>query len=309
MMSIIMTITLICASVAAFLLLVVLLAPFRFFTEFAMSTEARSGTFFASWIHPRMVGIRYDIAHDLAELTIFGRRLKTKARDADAQEKTGKQTGSSKETVTEKKESALEEPTPVQPTPVQPTPAQPAQQTIKPSIPAANVPPESFTSTASGDKNDLPHPSTWSRFAQFRKRMVSYWRKLQATWRILQRHHMASRALRWCMRLLSLSLRVVRFDHVRINVKAGMEDPAELGKIYGWYAAGNRLLFGSRKNIVLRFEPQFMRNSLAFDGSIGIRTSAASVLMPIVIALLTFPWLRAFFVWRRLKTVYRVFKT
>ena len=106
------------------------------------------------------------------------------------------------------------------------------------------------------------------------------------------------------MRLLSLSLRVVRFDHVRINVKAGIEDPAELGKMYGWFTAGNGLLFGSRKNIMLRFEPQFMRSFLACDGSIGLRTSAASVLMPVVIALCTFPWLRAFFVWRRLRTVY-----
>jgi hypothetical protein len=290
MMPIVSTIAIILLSAAALLLLIALLTPFHFLTDFAVSTDARSGTFLLSWIHPRILGMRYDFAHDQAELTIFWRRVKTFAGKTGAQEKTGKRAGTGKIKGAVKKE---------------PVPEEPALRAAKPAEPAASASPEPFSSTATDSQPPSPEPSARSRFAQFGKRMVLRWRKFQATWRILQRHNMASRTFRWCMRLLSMSLRVVRFDHVRINIKAGIEDPAELGKIYGWYAAGNRLLFAGRKNITLRFEPQFMQNRLAFDGSVGLRTSAARVLMPVAVALVTFPWLRAFFIWRRLKTVYQ----
>jgi hypothetical protein len=289
MMSIILTIALILVSAAALLLLFVLLMPFRIVTEFAVSTETRSGALLLSWIHPRIVGVHYDFADELAELTVFGKRVKTFARETDALEKSRKSADTRSSPGRVKKEHSPEDP---------------VRQSAKPAGPAASPSPE--PSSSAGDNQPAsPEPTTWSRFAQFRMRMFSYWRKLRATWRILHRHHMASRAFQWCMRLLSACFRVVRFDHVHINVQAGIEDPAELGKIYGWYAAGSRLLFGGRKNIALRFEPQFMQNRLAFDGSVGLRTSAARVLMPVVVALITFPWLRAFLVWRRLKTVYQ----
>jgi hypothetical protein len=300
MLSIMTTIILVCVSLVALVALVVLFVPFRFSTEFALSTDTGSGAFLAHWIHPRIFGIRYDFERNLTELTIFGWRLKTKARDADVNDKSAEQAASAKETGAVKKDPVLTKPAPVKPAPVEP-----ARQTIQPAIPVAEVPPKSSASTVSDDKPGAPRQSIRSRFAQFRKRMSFHWRRLQTSWRILQRYQMASRALRWCLRLLSLSARSVRLDHVRINVKAGLKDPADLGKIYGWYAAGNRLLFGGRKNIMLGFEPQFMRNSLALNGSVGLQTSVARVLMPLVIGLLTFPWLRAFFVWRRLKTIYQ----
>jgi hypothetical protein len=284
MMSIVSAIAIILVSAAALLLLIVLLTPFHFLTDFAVSTDARSGTFLLSWIHPRILGMRYDFAHDQIELKLFGRRVKTFVPGADAQEKTGKTTGAVKK---------------------EPVPKEPAQRAAKPAEPAATASPKPFSSTTSDNQPPSPKPSTLSRFARFGKRMVMFWRKFQTTWRVLRRHHMASRTFRWCLRLLSMSLRVIRFDHVRINIKAGIEDPAELGKIYGWYTAGSALLFGGRKNVALRFEPQFMQNRLAFDGSVGLRTSAARVLMPVAVAFITFPWLRAFFVWRRLKTVYQ----
>lgn len=286
MMPIILTIAIILVSAAALLLLVVLLTPFRFLTEFAVSSNARTGRFLLSWIHPRILGMHYDFAHDLVELTIFGRRVKTFAWKTDVQEKTGKRA----DTGTAKKE---------------PVPQGPAQRAAKPAAPAASPSMKPSSSTTGNDQAASPGPTTRSRFAQFRDRMLSHGRKLRATWRILQRHHLASKSFRWSMRLLSASLRVVRFDHVRINVKAGMEDPAELGKIYGWYTAGIALLAGNRKNVTLRFEPQFMQRRLAFDGSVGLRTSAARVLMPVLVALITFPWFRAFFAWRRLKAVYK----
>jgi hypothetical protein len=286
MMPIILTIAIILVSAAALLLLVVLLTPFRFLTEFAVSSNARTGRFLLSWMHPRILGMRYDFAHDLVELTIFGRHVKTFTRAADVHEKTGKRA----DTGTAKKGPVAQEP---------------AQRDAKPAAPAPSPSVKRSSSTNVNDQAASPGPTTWSRFAQFRDRMLSHGRKLRSTWRILQRHHLASGAFGWLIRLFSACFRVVRFDHVRINVRAGMEDPAELGKIYGWCTAGIAILAGNRKNVILRFEPQFMQRRLAFDGSVGLRTSAARVLMPVLVALITFPWLRAFFAWRRFKAVYK----
>jgi hypothetical protein len=284
-----MSTILIVALILVLAIILALMAPFHLLAEFAVSSEARNGTFLVHLIHPRFAGMRYDFAHNHIDLMLFGKRFKTFAREADVREKSGKPADSGTLTGTAKKEPVAKEP---------------VRQSAKPSEPTTNASPEPFSSSTGGHQSASSGPTTRNRFAQFRTRMLSHWRKFQATWHILHRHHMASRAFRWCMRLFSACLRVVRFDHVRINVQAGMEDPAELGKLCGWFVAGSRLLFGNRKNIALRFEPLFMQRRLAFDGSVGLRTSAAMVLMPVAIALITFPWLRAFFVWRRLKTVY-----
>ena len=95
--------------------------------------------------------------------------------------------------------------------------------------------------------------------------------------------------------------RLISFDHLRLHAKAGAGDPAETGKMYGWYTALNDGCFRRQNNIDVRLEPQFSGDVFEFDGSIGLRTSLARIGIPLIVALVTFPYLTVYFVWRRLK--------
>ncbi len=133
------------------------------------------------------------------------------------------------------------------------------------------------------------------------EKKISGWRKITKTAALLDTQHVPARAFRWCGRVARLCFRMMRFDHFRLRAKAGAGDPAETGKLYGWYAAASQALFSRQKNVDVRFEPQFSGDVLEFEGRIGLRTSIARIGVMAGIAFITFPYYTAYRVWRRLK--------
>jgi hypothetical protein len=97
---------------------------------------------------------------------------------------------------------------------------------------------------------------------------------------------------------------MIRFDHFRLHAKAGLDDPAETGKIFGLYIALNDVLFSSRKNVDVRIEPYFSGDTLEFHGSVCLRTSIARISIPVLAALMTFPYFTVLIVWWRLKKLF-----
>jgi hypothetical protein len=110
-----------------------------------------------------------------------------------------------------------------------------------------------------------------------------------------------AKMFRWCWRTLPLCFHVVQFDHFLLHAKAGVGDPAETGKIYGWYSALRNVLLMRQRNIDVQFEPYFSGEALEIEGNIGLKTSIIRIGIPLTVALMTFPYLSVFTIWRRIK--------
>jgi hypothetical protein len=297
MMSTLLFIIGVLVSLSLILLFIILFTPFTFRTEFAVSSEYNHGTIFFSWIHPFIARVTYTIGDNDPEVRIFGRQWRwlgeklTQARTAGKKET---------EVVREK----APDPVPEKTVPVSPRSGSAVQTGISSHQSKTETPAQSPGGNTPGH-GEAAAPSLKEGAGTLRRRIAALYHKIKITWTVLRRHRMASRSFRWCLRLLKLFFGLVRFDHFRLHAMAGMEDPAALGKIYGWYGAANSALFGKKKNVDIRFEPRFQGAELALDGSIGLRTSIARILTPLIVALVTFPYIRVFLVWRRIRKVYR----
>jgi hypothetical protein len=108
-------------------------------------------------------------------------------------------------------------------------------------------------------------------------------------WFFLRNHSWRSKVIRWIFRFLRTLLRIVRFDRLQLDICAGIRDPATVGVVNGWYRG---LFYGlpMRKPYIVKFRPVFMKNH--FEGTVSLRigTSIIRLLMPVVMALVTLPW-------------------
>jgi hypothetical protein len=120
---------------------------------------------------------------------------------------------------------------------------------------------------------------------------------------VLRQKRLRNGALRCVGRVLRTTLHIIRFDRLRLHVRAGSSDPYEMGVAYGYFiGARNGLALHRRHDVQLDFEPVFDRGEvLELDGDVRARTSVARALLPVAAALFTFPYLSAFLVWRRMK--------
>jgi hypothetical protein len=104
------------------------------------------------------------------------------------------------------------------------------------------------------------------------------------------------KVLRWLLRVVRSFLHMVTFDRFAVSVRAGLEDPMLTGTITGLHRAVCGA-FVLRQPFAVRFEPVFMRNCFEGSGTIGLRTSMAQLLMPLVVAIATFPTLHTAILW------------
>ncbi|MBN1127931.1 MAG: hypothetical protein JXA71_03030 [Chitinispirillaceae bacterium] len=313
MASTVLTIFIFLASAMLVFMLIVLVSPFALRTDFSIEPQASSGTVFLSWMHPVIVRMKFDIGLHHLELRVFGKRVDLSSRVSR-----------------DKRPREKEEP-PSSHGPVSPPEAPEPSPSAPPPEAAVSAPSEG-EATGYGNQRErvsgpepmppLEQPSPVQdggdsvrdekkdsqekkqRGALFKK-IRTLWEKSTATYTVLRRYRALSRAYRWSMRITALSFRLMRFDHFRLYARAGMDDPALLGRVYGWYAALSNCIVGSRKNCSVSFEPVFFGNDLTIAGSVGLRTSLGRVIMPAAVGLLTFPYLRAYLVWRRLKKIHR----
>lgn len=247
--------------------LIVLVVPFTFMAEFNVSSAGQSGVMHAQWLHPWIARWKYDIEQRRSEIRVLGwTRVFQDKGTAETK--------------------AEESPVPHLDKPVTDV-AQPAGFTVeneyrketgleeKPRIDTKPVDPE-----------------------------VSGWQKVKNIYSILRdldNKKVFAKALCWCRRLFLLCFKIVSFHRFRLHTKAGAGDPAETGKIYGYYVALERSCFSLHQNVDVSFSPEFTGDMFACDGGISFRTSFIRVLLPLLVALVTFPYLTAYFVWRRFK--------
>jgi hypothetical protein len=302
MVTSILTVMVYIGAVLAIVLLLALFSPFVLKTEFAVSSESQQGSVFLSWLHPLVVAARFSSVDGKGEVRLFGWRITVMKREAHDGTGTGGQD-----------RAGTAPPAAAAPIPRQQTESVMPKTAPEPSPQASphvsrkddDIHANTNTTTGTHEETRAASGQAQGRFRRFRNTLASGWRKAETTWRVIRFHRMASRFTRWMLSLFSGMLGIIRFDLCRLHVRAGIDDPADLGKVYGWYTAVQSIIRRRGRRIFITFEPRFMQNTLAFDGVIGLRTSLARILTPVTVALFTFPWLRAFFVWRRLRKLYR----
>ncbi|MBD3392115.1 MAG: hypothetical protein GF418_08560 [Chitinivibrionales bacterium] len=120
---------------------------------------------------------------------------------------------------------------------------------------------------------------------------------------LLRQKRLRRGVLRCIGSVLRAVLAVVRFERCAVRVRAGSDNPAGLGKAYGYFIGmRNALALHQRKDITLGFDPVFNRGEVfEFEGSIRAGTSLARVLYPVLVLVVTLPYLSAFLTWRRMK--------
>ena len=280
-------------------LIIILLLPFTLSAEFAVSETVQRGRAFLSWIHPRIAVFIYDLGGQTGQLNFLGwKKVFRTMEDAMAEPPVlPRQKGER----TEASAPARQTPPPERRTGTGGADTAPTEKSRGPETTEQR--PGAAGEGASFKRKD--QPSSGVQEATAGRQQLSWWGKAKKTWTIIRDLHLASRLYRWLIRVMRLGFRFVRFDSFRFHAKAGVEDPAELGKIYGWYVSLNNCLFGARKNVDIRFEPLFLQERLEFEGNIGFRTSLARLMFPFAVGLATFPYLKMYLAWRRLKKVYR----
>lgn len=107
--------------------------------------------------------------------------------------------------------------------------------------------------------------------------------------------------LSWLLRFFKAFRYLVHFEYFKADIRAGVEDPAVLGKIFGYYQAILNALQLTEYGFKIFFEPLFMKNHFEVDGAVKIKSSIGSLLLPFGVAFLTFPYINTFFLWRSYK--------
>ena len=107
----------------------------------------------------------------------------------------------------------------------------------------------------------------------------------------------------WLGRVIGKLLRVIRIDRLSMYLRAGFDDPAFTGSLHGFYTGIiHGIDIGQYKHIKLDFEPLFNdEDIIEFEGSLSVRTSLARLLWPVLVALLTFPYVSALILWLRIR--------
>lgn len=133
-------------------------------------------------------------------------------------------------------------------------------------------------------------------FTQFEK-----WKKMYRF--VIGQKKIARKGIKWTLRFFKRVLKVIRFDYFAVNIKAGFEDPTYAGILYGIFTGiYHSLDIEDNRLARMNFEPSFENEfSFKFDGAVGIRTSLFRIFIPVIEAILLFPYVSAFILWRRTK--------
>ena len=99
---------------------------------------------------------------------------------------------------------------------------------------------------------------------------------------------------KWLKRVLRRAVTTVRLDKLKLRAAAGFADPANAGKMYGYFIAAKNALARRSKTINMELEPVFTEERLEADIEFAGRTSLAVIASGILTAALTFPYWRAY---------------
>jgi len=105
----------------------------------------------------------------------------------------------------------------------------------------------------------------------------------------------------WLGRCLKSTMKVIVFHRLRIWAKVGLNNPAALGKLCGYFSAARSALSLRDRKVDMTLEPLFMKEALEFEVELRGATSIIRAASCFFMAAFTFPYIRTYKVWRRKK--------
>jgi hypothetical protein len=113
-----------------------------------------------------------------------------------------------------------------------------------------------------------------------------------------------AKILRWIGKTVKAIFRAVSIRKFTARVKAGLLDPSLTGAAYGYFIGFKNMIStekSSRTEIL--FEPVFNDEPFSAEGGIEISSSIARLCLPVIFAVITFPYLHAYILYRRAKKI------
>lgn len=102
---------------------------------------------------------------------------------------------------------------------------------------------------------------------------------------------------RWFLKSPKHFIKLVRVKKLHASLTLGLEDPAKLGKSYGYYVAAKSVL-PRTKNVEVEFTPIFCEKQFEIESDIFIKTSVARVLYRLTIIIALFPIFKLRKIWK-----------
>ncbi len=274
MIATLFTVVLLIVSFTALIAAIVIFTPFGVLSDFAVADGKQSGNIALYWFHPRVLRFSFDIGQRCGTLHMLRwsrkieRRTELKSAPADRPSPASAEKKHSKISTENRKANPLNR-----------SDRSETQKLLKP--------------------DQLPQKKSgfwflrWGLVLQKAKKILS----------ILLDRRLVRRMFRWLRRNCNLLLHLVRLHHVHLKATAGFADPAETGNLYGWFVALRSVFISRTARINIRFEPYFNGALLEVEGSFGVTTSLAQLLVAVFVALVTFPWLAIYNARRNLRKV------
>ena len=264
-----------------FVAAVVLCAPIAVVGSGNFAADRAEGIVRISWLHPKTVRCVLDIRKGTLEVVAFGMRISKRETAAAAAKE-------------EKKAAEVS--------------AEPfaAMHGTEPGAPGAQLSKEEETvSKPQSAKDEKPaQEKSPVETREKEKETISWMVRLKQIWVFAGDDSFRGKTLRWVFRMLRSLIRTCSLARVRVSVKAGFDDPAKTGLLYGWYQGVTHMLMapGARR-VEIACEPIFTDATFETAAEAELATSVARLCLPIIVAVVTFPYLHAYVLYRRARVI------
>jgi hypothetical protein len=119
---------------------------------------------------------------------------------------------------------------------------------------------------------------------------------------VLRQKRWREKVFRWIVTLISRLLHFISFDTLYIRIRFGLPDPSLTGKVYGyWEGVKYGLIPSPNASFAMNLIPSFTDECFDFHARIAFHTAVSRIVIPVGSAIVTFPYLSTFLLWRRLK--------
>ena len=119
---------------------------------------------------------------------------------------------------------------------------------------------------------------------------------------LIRQNKWRNKIVSWAFRSFCRFIRLFKIRRIKVHVRAGLSDPSSTGKAFGyWMGASNALELESNKRISMKFDPVFNEECLEVSGLVALQTSLARLALPVILAVVSFPYLSTLLVWRASK--------
>ena len=110
------------------------------------------------------------------------------------------------------------------------------------------------------------------------------------SYRYLRDKAIRKKIFKWLRRVWKCAVTTISFDKLELRAAAGFKDPAQTGKMYGYFIATKDALALRNKTINMELKPIFTEERLEADIEFACRTSLAIITSHALILAITFPY-------------------